>query len=299
LVASAAVLLLAMTLAGAEVRVEGIERRVQAQVAELQKETLAQSLEKLATDGLAYFLPGPSTMGDSAIIGDFPPLDREVGQRNLERILSNRRFLKVFGDFKALDPAQASAVINKQVSADLEEYKAKLEAAIAWTHAGGASRPGQENVPDPYHEVDGLCRRTLVLALVGSNLGLKDCQGLVASVTREALAQRQRFYVGTPEDWSLRLNILFIQSLYNRQILGYALLRTAADEAAASRALAALGTQPVSRRLTTYTAFRTEFDAWLMPGPVDFTQGELVVQYMPPLSDEEFDKLVATLLPAQ
>ncbi len=60
--------------------------------------------------------------------------------------------------------------------------------------------------------------------------------------------------------------------------------------------VAALGQDLMVKELTAFDAQRTRYDARLMPGSVDYSKGVLEVEFLPPITDEEFDTIVAAVL---
>ena len=143
----------------------GIAERVQSQVATLAGESVLDSVASLA-DGLMYYQPGSSFGG---VIPSDIPLDPTVDTLALERVLSNRRFLKVCEDLGTTGAEEATALLNECIPLYLDLYKEKLESCLAWTAAGGTRQSGQEHA-DPYRELMGMRLRLLALALAAGNL---------------------------------------------------------------------------------------------------------------------------------
>ena len=56
---------------------------------------------------------------------------------------------------------------------------------------------------------------------------------------------------------------------------------------------------PSAANFPVFDAQRTRYDVRYMPGPLDDSQGVLTVEYLRPITDEEFDLIVAAVLAAQ
>jgi len=230
------------------------------------------------------------------------PLPTEAGGNQLARLLSNRRFLKVYEGFSMLPPSEAGELINSCGQVWLKEYRESYEAYLekgrklcpagrepqipAWDH------PREDGLPS----LNYMALRLLSLALVAGNLELEEARPFVLQLAAEALSQRRQLYQDGDFAESFRVYALDLQSLYNRQVLGYALLMTSSDPAPVEDAFAALGLRAEQVQLTAFDVARTPYYCRLMPGPVDYSKGMLTVEYLPPINDDEFDALLAGVL---
>ncbi len=280
----------------------GIARRVQAQVAEVSTESLAESIANLVQ-------PGPYSWSGARCQFLVFPLRPEEGQETVETILSNEWFRRAYIELSAMRPQEAAAVLNEALPVCLESYRIVLDAYIA--ERADRFRPGvpigeqvgpglrtlrpPDGRPNPLGERQGL----LALALIAGNLGLDGAREAVEQVVAEALAQRERFYRDDEFHESFRFGMLTDASLYNRQILAHALLGTSPDKEGSLQVLRALGLAAQTRELLAYDAVRAAAKIRLMPGPVDYSKGVLEVESLPPITDDEFDLIVAAVLTAQ
>jgi len=279
-----------------------IAQRVRARVAEVSTESLAESIANLVQ-------PGPYSWSGSRCQILVFPLRPEEGQEAVETILSNEWFLRAYRELSAMRPQEAAAVLNEALPVCLESYRIALDAYTA--ECADRAQPGvpigeqvgpglralrpRDGRPNPLGERQGL----LALALIAGNLGLDGAREAVEQVVAEALAQRERFYRDDEFNESFRFGMLTDASLYNRQILAHALLGTSPDKAGSIQVLKTLGLQAQTRELLAYDAVRTAADAQLMPGPVDYSKGVMTVEYLPPITDDEFDTIIAAVLPVE
>jgi len=278
-----------------------IGQRVAGQIETVSAESVVETIANLAQPGM-YFSPGVS---DNRAVALVFPVPKSEGGRDLEMPFSNRRFLKLCEDLSALGPEAATQLLNESIPTYLDEYKAVVDAYLQMLE--GRFPPGSlggvgfqvSGPPDGRPNPLGPRFRLLTLVLAAGNLGLEGTHAAVLEVAEEALRQRARFYREDEFGKGFRFGMLTVLGLYNRQILGYALLKTNPDPALAENVLAALGKEVVVKELPVFDAQRTPYDARLMAGPVDYSKGALTVEYLPPITDDEFDLIVAAVLPAK
>jgi hypothetical protein len=276
--------------------------RLEKQTSKLAGESTAESIAKLSDVDL-FYSPGPSM--DQGM-SDALPLPKDEGRLDLDAIMSNRRFRKVFEELSCMDKDAASEILRRALSAGTEEYlrlysdKMK-ELAPPHTEASAGGKRGP--VGPPVFVIGGVPEgkaviagsRLNVLALVWScgMLNLTNCKAEVEGVARLALNQRTELYnaptVGFPKRVMLRH-----ASLYNRQIISSALLGvTTTDDAI----LRAVGIEWRVCSLTRFNSVVTEYDVPVHMGlsRPDFSQGTLKVRYVAPIDDVQFDKLLRSL----
>jgi hypothetical protein len=287
-------------------RPAGIALRIQQQVAEVTAESVAESIENLVQPGM-YFWPG----GGSADKAHFLmlPLRPEEGEDDVATIVSNRRFLRVYEELAALNPQDASAVLVDAFPRFLKSYREALLFYVAARRKAPPPRPGVRYSDSPSFQVSGPPDgkpdplgeryRLLALVLIAGDLQLEGAHAAVQDVVKQGLADRELFYAEGEFSLGFRDGMLTMASLYNRQILAHALLRTSPDKARVAQVWAALGKEMQTKDVPVFDAVRTEGDAHFMPGPVDFSKGVMRVEYLPSLSDEEFNLVVEGLMPKE
>jgi hypothetical protein len=284
---------------------EPIFKRVQAEIAGLRAESLEQSLANLG-DWELWEYPGAFIEEGGRLK---LPLEDTEGTGTVHRILSNRRFLKVYQQVGALVPARAAAVVNTYFPIWFQQYSAKYAKYVekgrqlspASVESGG---PGTSYIggwgggtdDDGLPSLQCMRWRLLGLVLIAGNLRLQGTAPWVQKIAEEARAQRDYLYqAGEELSTGFRFVAITRRSLYNRQILGYALIRTSSQP---ERGLAMLAAGPwvaptvEVRLLTVFDAVRTPYDMGLMGGPVDYSKGSLTVEHLPPITDGRFDTIL-------
>ena len=284
----------------------GIVERIKAQIAEVSAESVAESIENLVQPGM-YFWPGGGSVDKAHFL--MLPLRPEEGQEDIATILSNRRFLRVYEELAALSPKDASAVLVDAFPRFLKSYREALTYYVEARRKAPPARPGVPYSDSPSFQVSGPPSgkpnplgeryRLLALTLIAGDLQLEGAHAAVQEVVKQGVADRERFYAEGEFSPGFRQLMLTEASLYNRQILAHALLRTSPDKARVAQVWAALGKEMQTKDVPAFDAERTEADVHFVSGPVDFSKGVMRVEYLPPLSDEEFNLVVEALMPKE
>ena len=287
---------------------QGIPGRVERQVAELKLESLEQSLANLG-DWELWFRPGGYFIEESGR-GVMLPLRDEDGSGTVDILLSNRRLLKVYEELGAVPTAQAAELINRHFPLWSQQYSEKY---AEYVEKGRRVSPASVGTGGPgtfyiggwggKRDDDGLplleCMRwrLLGLVLVAGNLRLQGTAPRVQQIAEQARAQRDDLYQATELSEGFRALTLTKKSLYNRQVLGYALVQTSPVPEQALAALAATGTEITVKTSPVYDALRTPYDIILMSGPVDYSKGALALEHLAALSDVDFENIFAAAVP--
>ena len=274
------------------------------QVAMLDGETLEQSLFRLQNVNL-FFSPGPNEPGRIVWAGeDYVPLSEDREQFTVDVILGNRRVLKLFRELGALPPAKAAAHINEQLATVLAEYKTwyaadkEINSTEHFTKAGAARQRARahnslfgigyiSNTPNPNDTtLTGLRYAVLSLVWLAGALELEDAHPSVVMVAEEAIRQRDAIYGDEIHHDPFRASVLQYAALYNRMVLGNALLNTAPllreeYEKAQDNLL--------ERRIIRRKPFNT-LDARVEAGPLQ--AGGIEMDYRTGFTDKEFDYLL-------
>ena len=276
-----------------------IKMRIDAQVEILKKESLEESLSMLSEIEMYYW---PGAMGSGMMFTGMT----FTGKDDMHKVMSNRRFLKVFYELSILPKERAEVLLRREIEGALIEYKALLKDYLTeFSHyfAPGAKPVGGPsfrigNNPDNTPTFLGARFKLFALVLIAGNLRLQGLQPVIDVVLQQA-QQEKRFYnnvdqVNERAAWGM----LGRGSLYNRQILMTALVGTAIDLDKANTFCEDLGIKWKTKKLTRYNAAATPYDLLTRGGgpfPVDFSQGEIVVRYFDSLTDAELDKIVGEL----
>jgi hypothetical protein len=266
----------------------------------LQSESPQESLSLLSDLELFYW-PGAREIGMSH---DSPTLSKGIGWWDVDTILSNRRFLKVYRELMALPDVEATDLINAEIKNLLPVYSSMFEETWKKVSAMRANNPIEGktsygvgpslmiiNNPDHSPTLVGARLKILGLMIVAGNKKLPGTSAAIKAVVSEATRQRERFYKeetgGAPAD---RLVTLQNCGLYNRQILATALL--AMENTGQSKQ----GDSWESHELTYYDAATTPYDFEVRNlgiTPVDFSKGKQIISVHAPLDDVEFDAIAA------
>jgi len=285
-------------------------KRISEHIKILNAESVRESVSNLSQVGMFYW---PGIMNDSIRgISDFPfPLSLEEGTIDVDRILSNRRFLKCVSELKALSKTEAGRIVGEQLEMALQQYAPIFE--DRWTEsrdhfADSSAVPGESPSGDAFSTCSfqmsdnedgsptflGLRLQILSLVLIAGNLGLEEARAPVQIIVEEAYRQRDRLYQPDEREGATSHNYVWLcsASLYNRQVLATGLLGTEAGRlaAGASPSGAAFETHRMTRYDAEFTPYDilTRYDGSCRP---DYSKGEIVVNSHRALDDAAFDKI--------
>jgi len=270
----------------------------------LDKELVEECLRRL--DEIALYLsPGFVVTMDSVEINSILkiPLPVSVDQRDVVIIMGNRRFLKLMHELSLLPKETAADLVSREITSALSQYKVLFDSYMKKNTETFASIDKARNKSIKYlgfsfSTADGkptlmaMRYKVLALVLIAGNLQLQQAQPAVKQVLENAIKQRDMFYNEFYRHDAA--HTLIYGSLYNRQILGTAVLETYIGSDKAQQILKTLGCKFKSERLTRYNAAVTPHDmnhVYEME-PVDYSKGELTVKYLEPLDDAKFDAIV-------
>lgn len=240
-----------------------MQMRVADFVLRLKQESSQESIANLS-DARMFYSPGIPDRGGRGMI---PTHDLDELQV-LDRICSNRRFVKILQDLSKLSKREASDLVAAQIDISLPLYKSmydKTYTDLVAARSDPTTRPTTSgltfqtaNNPDGTPSLLGLRLQILGLLLVAGDLDLADAFPSIERAAAVALKQRSTIYETSAIARIDRLVLLREASLYNRSIL----------------ATAAVGprqrpnTERVLRKLNGFDATVTPYDKntmWLAP----------------------------------
>ncbi len=281
------------------------QRRIDAQIKALEAESLEDSLRNLAEIEM-YVWPGKALDA----FGLQLPLADSAGEWDVDLVMSNRRFVKVLQEISSLPQAEQAALLRQYMRTSLASYQTLLEEYVRETTekvlapgvvlvAGPSFR--MSNNSDGSATLQGARYRLLALLLVAGNARLKEVAPAVLAIAQEARKQRLKFYDTKQFNRQAAYIMLKHASLYNRQIVGMALLATCVDPADTDGFLSGLDVEWKTKKLTYYDAAATPYDHHASTGsvPVDYSKGELLVRYLGPLGDGKFDRILERAMASQ
>lgn len=274
-----------------------VKVRILEQIETLNRESLKESLANLS-DARMYYWPFHPKEGGALVL----PMPPSAGKEYVHAIMSNRRFLKVFQELSSLPESQAASLLSTQIESSLHEYRILYEqymqkraAKFDPDYTGRGGLGGRLWMADGSPTLKGFRLQLLALAFLAGNLELQEARPALMAVAQEARNHRLSL---TNEGVRKNTGISMLRqaSLYHRQILGGALLATAEERAGAEELRRQLGLEWRTKRLTLYNAAVTPYDHHAGGVPVDYSKGELRVQFFDAMDDSQFDKIVEWVL---
>lgn len=272
--------------------------KVEKTVTGLKGETPSESVANLyyVND---FFNPGSS-------IQLISPKNRD--QVNLEEIMSNRRFRKVFSELGKIDKAVASQLVKTNLMSALQIYSRIYDQyllefssifKVGYTNSKGSpivhigfqigTKPGEE----AEETLMGEKLKVFSLVLISGMLGLTDNQEEVNQVLRSALKQKNELNEDATLAPMFKEKMLHQASLYNLQILSSGLLGVTFKEAGMeSDVMKKSGIQWQQRTLVGYEAALTEYDKPFFPMGADRSTGTITVNYVSYMTVANFDQLL-------
>ena len=279
--------------------------RIDKQIALLHSESLDESLDRL-DEISSYVWPGVLGEFSDGLAIEFP-LTKERGRRDVARVLSNRRVIKVLEELEMLDRRTAADRVSQRIADGLTVYDHLMNQL---KQSGALSRVGPKGETLSFQMSDnpngeptllGTRNGLLALALIAGALDLDGARGAVDQIVAKALEQRDEFYRFEDHGYAKEcaVSVLASASLYSRPVLVVAMAGTSGrrdligsvfHSSDASRDTeSAWSTQKVSL----YDAIVTPFDLPVFSGSSpDFARGSIDVQYVPFIDDPQFNAVV-------
>lgn len=268
------------------------------QVAMLREESLDQSFFRLRNINM-FFSPG--VVHNGWIVSDDTMTLSDSRERvAVGTIMSNRRVLKIYKELSVLPKAEASATLNAHLQEIFAEYRAGYRKDKGVEDPVGYGRveadPGRYcglsyviNTVDPNEvTLPGLRYAVLSLVWIASSLELGDLRQTVIEIAEDGRSQREKLRADRSHHNLYKNSVLEGFSIYNRTILGTALLRLTPGLKTQLVSGGGVSLEPQSFRQTPYDAASTVHDRMRGGGP-DFSRGEIVVEYYTGITDDELD----------
>lgn len=279
--------------------IDDVDERIQAFVQELDTESLDQSLSRLERVS-PYYSPGPG--GPDSRWGVRVPLPPNGGTRTVDLVLSNRRVARALVQLLALPRSQASLLLKKELTSTIPAYERAYKAHfdVAQTSTAKFANGTRVRVAPALQISDsadkgptlaGLRLKVLSLILLAAQCRCDDVEMQRHVVEAVRLAERQyRDACSMPPDANgAAYHLVEDASLYNRQILGSALLACSPfffdDEA--------IDAQTIAVPVAAFDARSTRYDWHGRRGFVRprEAESELFVRIARSMTDEQFHAL--------
>ncbi len=231
------------------------------------------------------------------------PLHLSAGQINIIAIMGNRRFLKVMHELSLLPKEEAGNLVSEEIISSLNDYNKLFDSFITKEERNfiyNLSKSRKETrVPINFIiHTEGepptllaVHYKILALALIAGNLQLQQAKPSVDEILKTAIEQRNMFYNKDLFDKFDACTVLTNVSLYNRQILGTAVLGTYVNYEKSQQILKETG--QALEKLTRYNSSKAVYDLDVGSAEgADYSKGELQIKYLKSLDDSKFDNLM-------
>lgn len=291
-----------------------LERAAKLIVVKMKDETLVESLNNLHELDSNIFAIPPEISGKLRIETRRPlPKNSDSDVIDLCQVLDNRRFAKLIQELPALSKVEVAALVTKEIELSLSEYDKMysfyFEKALKYYDSiksdpiGKGILPGlPSNNPDRTPTLKGLRHKILALMLIAGNLELKESQTAVHKVLYYAIDQRDKLY--NKEIFEEKFSSLMLQlvSLYNRQILGTAILGACLSLDESKQVLANVNAGFKERKLKPYNHLPSAENILVLGMRslvlLDDKDGKVSIRHIEPLDDSQFDKLIDATMKA-
>lgn len=275
-------------------------------IEQLKCETVYDSLNNLALEGIAFETVSPQLRYTSYIIELPLGPDTRPFKNDLVRIIGNRRVAKLLEELNSLPKAEAGRLLALQIQKDLNLYRQKAEEYDILSRSNSSLKLDLDKgflgftlkmtrlSDEP--ELAYIRLSLLSQAFIAGVLELPEAAGAIMDLAEIAGEQREWFY--NYENNKLHLIHGYIglirTGLYNPAILTTALTGTglvdrdtAYDVVSPTRFWTEEDLTPWDASMSVYGAIDAFF------AEPDFSQGRITVHYATEVSDEQFDTLLA------
>lgn len=266
------------------------ERPLNQEIELLNSESLEQSIKNLYLLDL-YFGPRSGAGGITL------PLPKNIGQEDIDSIIRNQRFAKVYNELSQIDNDKASKLIIDQINETLPLYKHMFSESwdkVFKTHKNEPLSQRQTIGPSLHSDdpngsptLGGMRYKLLSLVVLAGNLKLESTRPAIESVILESLAQRKKFYNPNTGFEGDRFSMLRKAGLYNRQILATGILLTSGKPTQASNDSTS-GKQNIWQTIS--LAKDAANNPYMIVSPQN-SKNVLNITFYKPIDDSEFDKI--------
>jgi hypothetical protein len=274
------------------------------QAAMIWGESLDQSLVRIRNINM-FFFSGVPDCGE-IIWQDTMTLSDKREFLTVGAIMKNRRVLKIREELAALPEPEAAGVLNAHLQEIFTEYQAAFRTDKGVNNPAGFTH-GERNQPglaygglgyvittvDPNEvTLTGLRYAVLSLVLIASSLDLGDIRQTVIAIAEEGRRQRDALRADQIHHNAYKRSVLEGFSVYNRTILGTALLRLTPGLEAQLVFGGDLSLEPQAFQKTPYDDTNA-VRRWMRGGNLDFISlGKAVVDYYTGITDDELDRIL-------
>jgi hypothetical protein len=263
----------------------------------LSGESLEESLSNLYEVDWYYF--SGSRMAGCLALSATIPLDRAVGQRDINLIVRNCRFLKIYPEMSSLRKEVAEALVNQEIRKSFYEYQSIYEEYMNRnsSYFNSLKPPGKmaesslgfqiSDNKDGSPTLMGIRFKVLSLVLLAGNMRLEGCRDSIKDVVTEAVKLKDYLYNDPYYNSSACWSLLQGASLYNRQILATGILGTRISEKETEELLESLNCYKIKEKLS----FIDDEITWYYFRRME-QYSESTVEYVNPIEDTTFDLML-------
>lgn len=286
-----------------EAPILSIKKQIYKQIGIFKNESLEESISKLY-EVESYYWPGAKHSG---FFNPAFPLGPDIGQLDIDRIMSNRRFLKVYQEMSYISKKEADILLNKEIRRSLSEYQTLFEEYMLKNKPYFDSLKSGR-IPDsgPVYQISnrkdgsptlaGIRLKVLSLVLLAGNLKLDGTQEVVKEVTANAVKRKEQLYMDPFSNSNVSTDLLVNAGLYNRQILITGILGTTFSAEKEKQFLEHMNCYKQKKTLTHFNANATEYDLHSEkqggPTPIDYSEGTIEIEYIEPIDDSTFELML-------
>ena len=209
------------------------DERTDRWIAEMKEEPIEVVLQKL-TDAAEHITPGFGLINPvgTTILWDDKRRDETVFRRDIEALLSNRRFRKAYEDVQKTDKKRAAELLIKNINDNLTELHTELQkdkdvilrgdikgdrVTVMWNDTGNTYRP----MSHPDLPPTRIGRRYAILSyiMLASFFEIQDVRPAIEDVVQFAKEEYKLFNSIDDEEADAFKSSLLEESLYNPSLL--------------------------------------------------------------------------------
>ena len=282
--------------------------RIRRQIEVLSDESLTESMDNLYQVNM-FSWPGGGHEGGFAGFGKALPLRDKAGESDLDNIISNRRFVRIFEELTQMPKESAADLVADHLDTALSTYQSLFNDFVTASKShfrADSAQPNEHGAiigpvwigeTEDEKQVVLLGARYNVLSLVwiAGSLDLAKCHGQVKEVARQSMLQREWSYNEDELHDFYRSVILEKLSLYNRQILAFGLAGTSDKMKDLKQMLSERGVRQIRLETSRFDALLTPYDLPVRSGHAepDMSKGVIEIECYGAVDDSTLDELIS------
>lgn len=285
--------------------IDEVDKRIAEHVAILRKENCRESIERLVSVNF-YYWPG-SRIPDTLELESIAQIEPATDLWTTDRILSNRRFLKVYQT--AVDKSCPESLDHlrgilettfEHYQKQYQQYYSNFKTILAQSSdVESVAFPG-EDYGDPLKTplVSGERLQLLAAMLILSQFEDQNSHDDILQICQAAGRQHRELSQDEKIPLAYRFEFLLNASIYHRQILATALLLTAGQEQRERLGYEKTrNTRWQEIRVVDYDAAATPYDLHARDGlkEIDYPESGRTIKIIKPITSDEFQRIFSGL----